>query len=152
MSGHTKLLPALAAISQLIIRTRRHRCGWGSALSVHGGGRQSPTCLNAPRLIPNAPGCQASWARAKVPAGNLIKPLYYIACPEARLAEGWRLIRGGDIMGGTGTGSVIYDPSPIGQHQERNQLQSIIAQPNGALARAVEFEMGVPRIMCLQMH
>ena len=68
------------------------------------------------------------------------------------MAEGWRLIRGDDIMGGTGTGSVIYDPSPIGQHQGRNQLQSIIAQPNGALARAVEFDMGVPRIMCLQMH
>ena len=120
ISGHTKLLPVLAAISQLVIRTRRHRCGWGSALSVHGGGRQSPTCLNAPRLIPNAPGCQASWARAKVPAGNLSKPLYYMACPEARLAEGWRLIRGDATIGGTGTGLVMDDPSPIGQYQGCN--------------------------------
>ena len=35
--------------------------------SVHGGGFQSPICLNAPRFIPNALGCQVRCARAKIP-------------------------------------------------------------------------------------
>ena len=40
-----------------------------------------------------------------------------------------------------GIGSVIDDPSPIGQDQGCDPLQSIIAQPAGALALAVEYDM-----------
>ena len=46
-------------------------------------------------------------------------------------------------MGSTGSGSVIHDPSPVGQDQGCIQLQSISAQPNVALARAVRYDMEV---------
>ena len=64
-----------------------------------------------------------------------------LAGPKARLAEGWRLIREDATIGGTGTGLVMDDPSPIGQYHGCNHLRSTIALPNGALARAVEYDM-----------
>ena len=46
-------------------------------------------------------------------------------------------------MGCTGSGSVLHDPPPVGQDQGCIQLQSICAQPNVALARAVRYDMEV---------
>ena len=41
--------------------------------SVHCGGSQSPICLNAPRFIPNALGCQVRCARAKIPVTVVVR-------------------------------------------------------------------------------